>query len=81
MQSPEMKAKKSEYIMTVMNGFLCITIDYLSRIKGWDKEQLEEFLVFAQDQLHYVEEYEDYFVNMLKELEDETGVKVDVRWG
>lgn len=76
--SPEMQKKRQEYINIALKCFFCIAVDWMSRIEEMPKEKIEEFLAFAQEQMHFVEDYEDYFANMLVELEKETGIRIEV---
>ena len=70
------KADNEEAVVRAYASFLIITTAYLRDRLHFGKKRISEFLAYSTEQMHFSEEYEDYFVTMNEELKKETGVDV-----
>ena len=80
MNSPTYKAAREadikEETQKAFESFMIISVAYLRDKQGFGKRRLLDFIDYVVDQMHFVEEYPDYFESMNKELAKETGVDV-----
>lgn len=70
------KADSEEATAKAFDSFMVISVAYLHDRQGFGKKRLLDFIDYVVEQMHFVEEYPDYFESMNKELAKETGVDV-----
>ena len=70
------KADNEEATTKAFDSFMVISVAYLHDRQGFGKKRLLDFIDYVVEQMHFVEEYPDYFESMNKELAKETGVDV-----
>lgn len=68
--------QRDEATMNAFSAFLIISVAYLHDKQKFGKKRLLDFIDYVVEQMHFVEEYPDYFESMNTELSKETGVDV-----
>ena len=72
----EQKKQLDEATTKAFDSFMVISVAYLHDRQGFGKKRLLDFIDYVVEQMHFVEEYPDYFESMNTELAKETGVDV-----
>lgn len=70
------KKQLDEATTKAFDSFMIISVAYLHDRQGFGKKRLLDFIDYVVEQMHFVEEYQDYFESMNTELAKETGVDV-----
>ena len=70
------KKELDEVTKKTFDSFLIISVAFLHDRLGFGKKRLLDFIDYAVEQMHFVEELPDYFETMNEAIRDETGVDV-----
>ena len=70
------KKQLDEMTRKTFDCFLIISVAFLHDRMGFGKKRLLDFIDYAVEQMHFVEELPDYFESMNAAIRDETGVDV-----
>ena len=80
MKSPQYQnARKKDMEQAALRGYMCFCMmacDYLELKHGYKKNGLMNFLEFASKRCKYVEENDQYFIEMNQMFIDECGIDV-----
>lgn len=80
MQDPryirEQKQARDEEIRRALDMFLVVSVAYLCDRLGFGREQIVNFIEYADEQMKYLDELPDYFTSMNDAIREETGVDV-----
>lgn len=72
----EIEKRDQDAVTHAYGVFLIISCAYLRDKLHFGPKRLSEFLNYATEQMHFSEEYDDYFISMNNALKTETGIDI-----
>lgn len=70
------KKQTDEAVRSAFDCFLLISVDYLHRYHKYSKKRIIRFIEFANKQMQYIPDDNDYFKLLNDALAEETGVNI-----
>lgn len=70
------KKRVDDATRRAFDSFLLISVDYLYRKCGYEKEQILTYMSFVTEQLDFVQNDAEYFVLLNEAIQEETGINV-----